>query len=189
MPEIKHERLGKIFRRCGRGIAADVVIGIEVPRKIPGVRGAEGVTESFGTDQPAVGISDGMGILVAEDIPQGRVATAENVGEAGPGNPRDVNLTAAAIPLPAVGDAERNEMDVHGVNGFIVETEPIELATDIASGRTQLAQVDEVHIVRSRVRGQWEEEYPKNRALPIARSLRTHYFIGGPRSHRSFYRW
>ncbi len=189
MPEIKHERLGEIFRRCGRGVAGEVVLGIVVPRKIPGVWGAEGVTESFGTDQPPVGISDGMGILVAEDIPQGRVATVEEVGEAGPGNPRDMNFTAAAIPVPAVGDAERNEINVHGVNGFIVETEPIELATDIASGRTQLAQVDEVHVGRSRIRGQWDEGYPKNRTLPIARSLRTHYFIGGPRSHRSFYRW
>lgn len=180
MPEIEHEGFSKIFSRCGRGVAGDVVIGIVLPLKIPGVRCAEGVTEFFGTDEPAVGVSDRVRILVAQDIAQRGVATAEEVGEAGPRNPRDMNFTAAAIPVPAIGDAEGNEIDVHAVNEVVLEAEAVEFATDIASGRAQVGKSDKVHRGIVVVTGGWRKQARSIRSMKEYRGAGILFGVNEP---------
>ena len=64
---------------------------------------------------------------MAQHIPQRGVATAEEMGEAGSRNPRDVKLATPAIPLPTVGHAHPDEIDVHTVNEIVIEAEAIGL--------------------------------------------------------------
>lgn len=120
--EIKHERLGEILSRCRGGVRADVVFRVEFPFKIPVMRRAECLGKTARPEQAAVCVSNCMGELVSEHVAQRSVAACPDFGEPRKRNTRDADVARGAVPLPAVGEAERNQMSIHSPHAVIVES-------------------------------------------------------------------
>ena len=82
MSDEDHEGFGEILRRSCSRVLADVELRVVIPFKVPGVGCTKRFAELPGSEESPVQIRYGVGIFVAENIPQRRVAPPEQpVGE------------------------------------------------------------------------------------------------------------
>ena len=146
MAKVEHERLGEILGRGRGSILAYVVLRFVFPFKIPVMRCAEGFRKAGRSEQATVGVSDCVGELVSKNVAQGRVAPSPDIRKPRKRNTRDADVARAAIPLPAVGKTEWNQIGIHSLHVTVEESLRGKLACH-GGGRTIKSGLGyEVHV-------------------------------------------